>query len=117
MNTSWLDYISFMQLTFKIKYKHIYWITGFKSAEMQIRAVSLQHPNQAKHICIRNSDMYHIVQKEDACSLKWILHIDCTAIFTIWCHYQKTSSSTSGEIRSKLGLGRCRLHVSAFLLS
>lgn len=50
MNTSWLDYISFMQLTFQIKYKHISWITGFKSSEMQIRAVSLQHPNQAKHI-------------------------------------------------------------------
>lgn len=75
---------------------------------------TLQHRNQSGHICIHNSDMYHIMQKGDTCSLKCFMHIDCKAIFTIWCHYQKTSSSTSGEIRSKLSSGCCCSDVNAF---
>lgn len=44
------------------------------------------------------------MDKEGICSLEWILYIDYKAILKNGGHYQKTSSSTSGEILSKLNL-------------
>lgn len=78
---------------------------------MQVSAVCLQHQTQQIHCCkkdlysrLRRVVQYHtcIMDKEGICSRGWILYIDWKAIFTNGGHYQKTRSSTSGEILSKL---------------
>ncbi len=96
---------------------------------MQISAVSTQHHAQQIHcsrmdlysrLCrpARHIALYHtcIMDKEGICSPEWILYIDYKAIFTNGGHYQKTSSSMSGEILSKLNLAAADRDINTFPL-
>lgn len=97
---------------------------------MQISTVCAQHHAQQIHcsrvdlysgLCrpARHIVLYHtcIMDKEGICSPEWILYIDCKAIFTNGGHYQKTSSSMSGEILSKLNLAAADWDINTFPLS
>uniref|UniRef100_A0A8C9ZXE1 Neurobeachin n=1 Tax=Sander lucioperca TaxID=283035 RepID=A0A8C9ZXE1_SANLU len=79
---------------------------------------SIRHEINSPTSTVRHIRLYHtcIMDKEGICSPEWILYIDCKAIFTNWGHYQKTSSSTSGEIVSKLNLVATDRDINTFPL-
>lgn len=89
-----------------------------------LHSIILSRSIVAEGICIQcfvslsDIALYHtcIMDKEGICSLKWILYIDCKAIFTNGGHYQNTSGRMSDEILSKLNLGAADQDIKTFPL-